>query len=120
MPATFYVNRGDEFEFDLTITKAGPGFPITKGVRVHFFMKHSTNDDDPAAIRKSTIDGGIFVMDAPAGKVRISLKPEDTLALPNQTRTYSFEVKVKEPDGSVFTVLDGEMRVKASVPNRAF
>ncbi len=107
-------NRGDEFTFGVTITKDNAPFDLT-GSRVHFSLKKNLNDQDPPLIKKSTIFGGVTVLDAVAGDVQISLTPADTQGLPNLTQHYVFDVKVREPDGSVFTVLCGEIVFKGSV-----
>ena len=114
MSTILRMKRGDEFTFDVDVTKDGAPFDLTNS-RVHFFLKDSRNDADPPLIKKSTVLGGINVLNAINGKVRITLAPADTLVLTNKTKHYDFDVTVKERDGSVFSVLCAELIIAASV-----
>jgi hypothetical protein len=114
MSVRLRVNWGDEFTFDVTVTKNGEPFDLT-GSRVHFALKRGLQDPDPALIEVSTVFGGITVLDAKKGEIRIILKPEDTRKLKNLSRHYVFDIRVREPDGSIFTVLCGELIFKGSV-----
>lgn len=114
MSVRLRMKRGDEFSFEASVTKGNAPFDL-KGSTVHFFAKDSRNDSDPSLIKLSTVLGGVSILDSPNGKVRVTLLPADTLPLPNQTKHYEFDLKVKEQDGSVFSVLCGELIVRASV-----
>lgn len=120
MSVRLRFNRGDEFVFDVTVTKDNEPVDLADHL-VHFVMKSNDNTlgpppslPKPVLITKSTVIGGISKLPE-IGRARIFLIPQDTAALPNKTQHYVFEVKVKEPDGSVFTVLEGEIIVDRSV-----
>ena len=114
MSVILKANRGTEVTIDVKVTKDNSPFDLT-GSRVHFALKDSLHDEDPPLIKKSTIFGGVTILNAKTGDVRIFLTSADTQKLPNLTKHYAFDVKVREPDGSIFTVLCGEIVFKASV-----
>jgi len=108
------VRRGDECAFDVNVTRAGAPFNLT-GSHVFFFAKRGLPDPDPPVIKLSTITGGVNVINLVQGQARVILKPQDTLSLFNETKIHPFDVVVREPDGSVFTVISGELVIVASV-----
>jgi hypothetical protein len=114
-PFTFpvFMTRGDDFSFEVLITKDGGPYPIGPLTGISFVAKSSLGDRDNQAIRK-TLGYGIQVVNLTTARVRITLSPSDTLALPNITHTYPFELKLADAPNA-YTLYSGELKVNASV-----
>lgn len=110
----FRMDRGTDFSFDVDIC-----YPLQiPDIKVFFNAKRSMNDPDPPLIRRDSIFGGITKV---SGRVvRIALRPEDTLALPNESFIYPFTVTVRTQEGRVFSVLAGQLEVRAAVKAGGF
>jgi hypothetical protein len=106
--------RGDTIFLDMAIAQAGEALNLT-GYAITFTAKKDIKDADAAVTTIQKILGsGIVVTDAPNGKIRITLAPEDTEDFPDVDTTYICDVQVKK-DGVVSTVAKGTMTITPDV-----
>lgn len=108
---TLRTTRGDKLAFDVVVSNEDGTMDL--GVcDLTFSMKRSLNDQTAPLLKKTSRSGAIAVTSTTTA--RVTLTPQDTASLPNESRIYKFDVKVKQQDGSVFTVLSGDLEVRAS------
>jgi hypothetical protein len=105
--------RGDTATLDL-VAQAG-GNPINlDGLTVKFTARY--DPADPAAVlAKSTETGGVAVLDAAGGVVRVSIDSADTAALPNRPLYLYFDVEVSDQAGHRVTVASGVLELRQDV-----
>ena len=108
------MTRGDNFSFDIVVLIDGKPYLFPVGSDITFTAKSSLTDQDNQALRKA-LGYGITVQDPVAARVRISLLPADTNALPNVSHTYPYEIKVIDPVSGVTTLMVGALKVNAGV-----
>lgn len=110
------MHRGDSASFDVRAYQADGVTPqALTGATVWFSAKNRTTDDDTAAvIRKSTVGGGVTIVDAAAGRARIDLAPADTSGFAGPV-TLLWDVQARDGAGAVRTLAYGRLFVEPDV-----
>jgi hypothetical protein len=90
------------------------------GAKVWFTAKRAWTDADSAAVIALSTDlGGITITDASAGTARLTIPPAATASLttppPPSPLTLLYDIQVKEADGSITTVQQGHLLVRADI-----
>ena|SRR5688572_2523893 len=104
------IGAGDYFEFDVFVTNSAgsyDAFDLTGCVLT--FIAANDLDNPSHTIEKSTLDGGIIIMNAAGGQVRVVLEPSDTLVLGPEGGFMFYEVKLEDTNVRFFTVASGEL-----------
>jgi hypothetical protein len=106
--------RGDTHILDMSVSQAGEAVNLT-GYTITFTAKKDIKDADaaPTTIQK-TLGSGIVVLDAPTGKIRITLNSADTATFPDVVTTYVADVQIKK-DGITTTVASGTITITPDV-----
>jgi len=103
------VKRGDTTDITCTIVK-GDGSPFNlTGATVWATFKTDLSSLDlvPPGFQLSTLSSGIVVVGpATNGVVQITIDPNDTMGLTDDT-TFSWDIQVRESAGRVTTVAEG-------------
>lgn len=117
MATPIQIAIGDSLELEATITLGGAG--AVDGAQVRFTLKRSSADpDEDALIRKDTGGNGITVVDAAAGRVRITLLPADTLTLPPKA-VLKFDIKLQPADPTKsYIVYEGSLQARMPITRR--
>ena len=106
------IYRKNTWEYLLTFTDdAGDALPIT-GWTIFFTVKESFSDADADAKISKDITSHY---DAAGGISKISLTSSDTDVTPGN---YIYDIQVLKDDGSIVTILIGEVKVKSRVTER--
>lgn len=111
--ADLEARRGDTEKYDLTVSDNGTPVNLT-GAAVWFTAKLRASDPDSKAVIAKTLGQGIAVTNASQGQARITLSPGDTASL-SAPISLSYDVQVKQTDGTVTTVESGALLVTADV-----
>jgi hypothetical protein len=112
-PSTKKVYRGDTIVLEAIITQDLVPVDLTGYTILATFKQSLADADDaPTSIQKS-IGSGITVVDAPAGEIRITLSPADTI-MNTTTVTYKVDIQLKKA-GVISTPDDGELTVSLDV-----
>ncbi|MGE4164204.1 MAG: hypothetical protein AB7G23_20980 [Vicinamibacterales bacterium] len=113
MPVDGRITRGDTATLDL-IAQVG-GNPVNlDGLTVKFTARYDPADPD-AVIQKSTETGGVSVIDAVAGAIRVLIDSADTAALPNRPLYLYFDVEVSDEAGHRLTAAFGVLEMRQDV-----
>jgi hypothetical protein len=110
MPATFYLAlyQGDTYNLPITLTYSDTNAtPIDISGWV-FSSEIRDYPGSPYLIGSFTIT----VIDAPTGKINLSLSPAQTMTLPHNC---AYDVTVTKPDSTVETILYGRIAVVKQV-----
>lgn len=112
------INRGTTYKRTVTYKKDGVVTSLVGG-DAYFTMKttefDSSVDDSTAIIKKDYLD--LSGDDATNGIVVISIDPTDTNLL--EPKEYYYDIKIKDPDGSLYKVDEGIIVLDGSPTNRA-
>lgn len=103
--ALIKVARGDSKTIRITVRdKAGDLAPFNlTNASIYFTAKITVADkDSDAVIAKSTVGGGITVIDASLGIFEVGLTPGDTNIVPME---YIYDVRIAK-DGDVYSMED--------------
>jgi len=123
-PWILRFRRGDTFEFQTCALKVRVDpilggsdiVDLTNCKQIALAVKENVNDCDPPVLCVSKTTGNITVIGDPkSGIIRVRLSPDDTIKFPNKPFVYVFEVKVRDQNDDVWTVLRGNMNVRAGV-----
>jgi hypothetical protein len=105
--------RGDTYAFEVVAKRPDPatGFlqviDLTAG-KAWFTAKRTVSDQDASAtIALSTTTSGVAIVDALGGRVRVTIPPAPTLALPDNPVNLRYDVQVMDSTGNVTTVQTG-------------
>jgi len=106
------IYKKNSKEYLLTfVDDEGDAIPITDWT-VFFTVKKSYADaDDDAEISKDVTEH----YDAEGGITKIALTPDDTDVTPGK---YVYDVQVKKADGSIVTIVIGQVEIKSRVTVR--
>jgi hypothetical protein len=101
---------GDTHQFEVIPTEEGEPLVLTPFDEAVFTAKISEDDSDnaPTTIQK-TLGAGVEFEDAVNGIIVVTIDPEDTTDLEEDT-TYSFDLQLRDTtDGETITVAKGKM-----------
>lgn len=111
--ATLKINRGTTYRRTGTVSIDGEATSLV-GATIRFTAKDeeydTDTDDTNAEIKKNVEDG-----DAD-GNYEIVLEPADTHNL--TPGTYFYDIKVEFPDGSIYKIDEGKIKLDGSPTNR--
>jgi len=118
--------RGDAFSFDAALELNNN--PVSLNDYNCFFTvkRKDTDPDSKAVVRKSSEgepgsdSGGITILDAPNGKVRVVLLHDDTKNLLSGTYKYGINVVNKTDIALVYTLLQGNLTINLDIGQRRF
>lgn len=100
------IHRGDTMRLGVTLADdAGAPVDVTGW---SWLSQLRTDPDDVTLVAVE-----VAVVDAPGGRLELSLAPELTAALP--TRDFSWDLQATDVEGDVRTVLTGQLRVREDV-----
>lgn len=111
----YEINRGTTVYFDIEYLKNQDPVSLV-GATLYFTVKDNEYDkitDDNSALIKKTVSSHT---DAENGKSVIKLTPQDTWVKPG---TYRYDVQVKEANGDVFELLEGNFVIDGAPTNRS-
>lgn len=118
------INRGTSWSTTYTHQHDGVPVDIT-GATVYFTVKsqeYDSTQDDSTSIIEETVTSHV---DPTNGVTNIELSPEQTsyiqevagnYIVPGQ---YTYDIKVKEADGSVYKTVEGKCTIDGSPTNRS-
>lgn len=109
---TLTLKRGDTFVRTLYFEdENGNALDIT-GWTIYFTVKKSIDDSDDDAIIKKDITSHT---DPENGKSELELTPTETAQSPG---TYCFDIQIKDTQGKILTILEGEIIFTKDVTQR--
>lgn len=119
------INRGTTWSTTYTHQHDGVPVDIT-GATVYFTVKSAEYDstqDDSTAIIEATITSHI---DPTNGITNIELSPSQTSYIQGvegnyivPSKNYTYDIKVKEADGSIYKTVEGKCAIDGSPTNRS-
>lgn len=119
---SFY--RGDAFSFDVDLVLNSVAVNLNDYTAFFTIKRKKTDPDSKAVARKnsgspsSTSSGGVDIVNAIEGKVRIVLLHEDTKNLLEGTYYYGINIVNKTDSALVYTLLQGSMTVRLDIGAR--
>lgn len=111
------AKRGDDEEYEFTITVADGGpFDLTD-CDLAFTAKRLLTDPDSDAVIVKTLGDGITVTDAENGEATLVIASADTVGLTVDRRGLHFyyDIQVTESDGLISTPIEGRLTVRSDV-----
>lgn len=112
---TQYMTRGDTYAFAATIKMNGAAYDLT-GTDLTFTAKWEFTDPDvDAVITLTSPSGGVSIVSAALGQIRVVIPPEATESLPAHETQLKYDIQVKTSGGDIYTVLQGLLVVRPDV-----
>lgn len=110
--------RGDDFQFDLFVRDplTGQPYDVTNS-KFWFTAKQRYYSGDNEADIKKDLSGGIIVMDAIKGHVRVLIDAADTDAL-NRRTVLRYDVQWQDEENLIHTLISGDLFVDLDVTRR--
>ena len=106
------IRGGDSKIYVLSFTLEGEVLPITDYTVFFTVKRYSWLIDLEAAVSKDITE----MFDPTGGVAKITLDPEDTESL--DPGIYLYDVQIKKSDGTILTILNGELEILYHVTKR--
>jgi hypothetical protein len=107
--------RGDTFVFSMYVFNAGVQVDLT-GAAVRFTAKHDYADLDAAAVvaLDTSVGGGVEIVNAAAGELRVTVPAADTAALDNVQQRLVWDAQLTK-GVSTYTFARGQWLIEPEV-----
>ena len=119
---SFY--RGDAFSFDVDLVLNSTAINLNEYTAFFTMKKRTTDPDSKAVARKnsgsasSSESGGVDILSATEGKIRVVLLHQDTKDLLEGTYYFGINVVNKADSALFYTLLQGSITVKLDIGAR--
>ena len=100
------IHAGDDYDYQITITRAGSPLPLTGSTKVWFTVKEDSVQSDSLAKLQLTSDDSsqVEITDAVAGELVVKFRSSSTSDIEGE---WLYDLQVKLDSGAVITVAYG-------------